>query len=368
MLVSDNNFITLTAVGDISLGDSPKMIGIGVRKATKLYGGEHLFANVKGRLKADLVFGNLEGVLSDIGFSARSFKRAQLRGLPSMAIVLKNAGFNVLNVANNHMMQYGPEPFYETCELLKQTGISLVGWKGNEGWHCEPLIMTVKGHKVGVLGYADPDNYGYKPLFAVIEPEHILSDVKRLRGDVDVVVVSLHWGNEFVRTPSPDCRILGRSLIEAGVRIILGHHPHVIQNIEYYNTGCICYSLGNFISDMVWNPIALEGLTVTFDLLARNDPLISVYQVNIDAKFIPHLRLVSLENLMTYVEVDTKLAATVPNYLDYISIRVKENRRRGYLHVLVNFYKYSIVTLMQLVINALIGIIENILFRGNRVK
>lgn len=362
MLAFDCNSITLSAVGDISLGDSPKMIGIGVRNASTLHGGEHLFSNVVDTLRADLVFGNLEGVLSDIGFSARIFKKAQLRGQPHMAKILKNVGFNILNLANNHIMQYGPEPFYETCELLQQAGISLVGRKGNNGWQCEPLIIDVKGHKVGFLGYADPDIYGHEPLFAIIEEERILSDVKRLLVDVDKLIVSLHWGDEFVRTPSPPCRILGRTLIESGVHIILGHHPHVIQDIENYKTGWICYSLGNFVSDMVWNPIALEGLAVTFDLLAKEDALIRINQSSIDDYFIPHLRPVILKNIMTHVESDAVYVSNFSNYNDLVKKRVKENRNRGYAYLLKNFYKYSYFVLLQIIINPILGIFVNFRF------
>lgn len=79
----------------------------------------------------------------------------------------------------------------------------------------------------------------------------MIEDIQRASKESDMVIVSVHWGKEYVDTPTEAQYRLGRTAIDAGASIVLGHHPHVLQGIEFYNGGIICYSLGNFIFDLV---------------------------------------------------------------------------------------------------------------------
>lgn len=352
MSVTGPNPITLCAVGDLSLGDSPKMLGIGVRSATCRRGGEHLFAAVGGALEGDIVFGNLEGILSDAGYDPYSFHAAQLRGLPSMAQVLGKAGVNVVSVANNHMMQYGAEPFLETCRLLEQFGIAVVGLKGRDGWNCKPVVLTVKGKRIGLLGYADPDNYGHEPLFALNLSEHVIADALELRKEVDTLVVSLHWGEEFVRAPSPKLRSYGRRLVDLGVDVVLGHHPHVIQPIEQHSSGYVCYSLGNFISDMVWNPRTREGLLVRFDLSGTKPLLAGIRQVEITGDFVPFSGATTLAGLQAHVAEDEVAARTEAGYRALVHSRIRENTSLGHFYLLRNAWRINPLMYLQIWLNS----------------
>lgn len=335
------NKINLCAVGDLSFGDSPKMLGLGVRAETFKHGGDYLFSNVQATLNADLVFGNLEGVLSDQGYSKNSFHYSQLRGHPFIARVMNRAGFNVVNVANNHMMQYGPEAFIETYQLLIDQGISVVGLKGEGKWWSNPAIININGVTVGFLGYADSDKYGFEPLFALNLHDRVLEDVSRLRPFVDILIVSLHWGDEFIRAPSCSQREYAETIIDTGVDLILGHHSHVIQGVESYRNGWICYSLGNFISDMVWNPRTCEGLMTFFTLDREGVRFSQLKKVLIGKDFKPTTKTMNLEELRAITSSDEAMAVTCNGYEIMCRSRIKENRKLAHLFLFANFFRYS---------------------------
>jgi len=332
--------VTLCAVGDLMLGDSPKMLGIGVRTASSANDGEHLFSFCRENLRADLTFGNLEGVLSDLGYNNRDFHRAQLRARSIMAKTLSRVGFNILNVANNHMMQHGPEAFLETCAHLRREGITVVGLKGGDGWNCQPEIRTVKGFRVGFLGYSDADSFGHEPLFALNIRNHVLADVAKLRPEVDILVVSMHWGDEFVHSPSPHCYEYGKTIISTGADVVLGHHPHVIQNIKRYDTGWCCYSLGNFVSDMIWNRKSREGLLTTFSFSRSGAELSAIHEVHIPRSFCPRLKLVTLEDVAAHVASDETATSDDAAYQRLLGQRIRENRILGHWNLLRRVLEY----------------------------
>lgn len=348
MYMATDKAVSICCVGDISLGDSPKMLGIGVRKVTQLHGGDFLFSKVKDKLKGDLIFGNLEGVLSDSGYNPKRLKTAQLRGLPSMPSVLKRAGFNVLNVANNHMMQYGPKVFRETLDLLELENISVVGVKGEGEWHCEPLYFEIKGQRIGILGYSNSDSYGYEPLYALNCKEQVLKDISRIRENVDTLIVSMHWGDEFIRCPSKGQRDYARELIEAGCDLILGHHPHVIQGVERLANRWICYSLGNFISDMVWNHRTLEGVVPTFLLFKGEIRLDDLNVVKIGANFVPTMMSRSLSSIEEHVAPDENIGRDTFLYKKNVLQRTKENRNFSHLYLLKNAFNFTLGIYLQI--------------------
>ena len=268
MICCDN--ITLTAVGDISLGDSPKSLGFGVKNKIKHKGTHFIFEKVEDLLTGDIVFGNLETVLSEEGLIPYNFESEQLRGMPDCASVLKDVGFTVLNLANNHAMQHGIGAFAETVRVLSDNKIYSIGLRGKNRNGSLPKIVNVKGHHVGFLGYSlvadryccqNEIQYAY-----CVPPETIYADVKRLREKVDWVIVSIHRGPEFVSKPSPLSKDIGHNIIDAGADIVLGHHPHVLQGVEEYTGGIICYSLGNFVFDMVWNSATCTSMIIKFNL------------------------------------------------------------------------------------------------------
>jgi poly-gamma-glutamate synthesis protein (capsule biosynthesis protein) len=111
-------------------------------------------------------------------------------------------------------------------------------------------ILEIDGYKIAILAYSFIDDFIDKSLYNKINSERkIFGDIKSIRDSVDLVILSLHWGYEYVPFPSPEQIEIGRRLIDYGADIILGGHPHVLQSYEIYKKNPIVYSLGNFIFD-----------------------------------------------------------------------------------------------------------------------
>ncbi len=257
---STTKTVTLNAIGDICLGDSLISLGFGIRSTIAAKGPEHLFRHAAPILQdADFLFGNLECVLSDEGWDESNPKSQYLRGTPAAIEALTPLGFDVLNVANNHTLQYGPEAWQETLAQVREAGIETLGTStsasgSDSPYHSPPVILSRNGLRIGILGYSYEHEQYFEgpPLYAVGDREHILADLNRLRTEVDFTVISLHWGLEYMSYPSGDMVDLAHGLIDAGCDAILGHHPHVLQGTERYGQGVIAYSLGNFIFDKMW--------------------------------------------------------------------------------------------------------------------
>ena len=286
--------IRLIAVGDISLGDSPKCFGFGVKRLIEKKGTDFIFEKIKKHLKADILFGNLETVLSDEGLVPYDFHSDQMRGPVESVKTLSKVGFNVLNIANNHMLEHGKAAFWDCIDNLRNNGIAIVGLKGNSVYFSRPAILHVEEKTIGFLGYSfeednrlghsDEIDYAY-----CAEPGKILSDVRKLQQKVDFVIVSLHWGLEFAKHPSRYLVEKAHKIIDSGAAVILGHHPHVVQCVEKYKQKIICYSLGNFVFDMVWNKDCRKSMLAIFDLRSGRNVHSKIYPVKINNMYQPEL-------------------------------------------------------------------------------
>jgi len=252
-MVSEANKVKLSAVGDIMLGDLPACFGFGVGSKIKQYGPHFPFSMIMDTLTDnDILLGNLESVLSNRQMNKWWLPTLYMRGDPRAVNTLINCGFKVLSVSNNHMMQHGAEAFRDTVNILKSNGICPIGLKSGSQFNSKPYITEIKGIRLGFLGYSlRPEEYRpTEVLYCHANENTIIEDIHRIREDVDFVIISLHWGDEYVQRPSPNQIAMARRLINEGADIILGHHPHVLQGIENYEGGLIAYSLGNFIFDM----------------------------------------------------------------------------------------------------------------------
>ena len=225
--------VKLIPVGDISL---------------RTRNNKYPFENIQETLKnKDILFGNLETVLSSKGKAA---EKAVLRySSPKNVEHLKSSGFNVLNIANNHIFDLGLEGFSNTLDVLYQNDLTYIGANNKPGKNY--VIVEKKGIKFGFLGYTQG---GFSlPEKGVwinkIEKTDIIKDIEYISPQCEFVIISLHWGIQNAFYPSPKQINFARKLIDAGATVILGHHPQVIQGIERYTTGLIAYSLGIFQYD-----------------------------------------------------------------------------------------------------------------------
>jgi Bacterial capsule synthesis protein PGA_cap len=234
--------ITLNAVGDILLADK-------VGEKIALNGADYLFHNVCHIFsEAEFNIGNLECPLSDRG-EVYTHKEYLFRASPDCAKSLKDAGFNILCLANNHIMDYGPLALYDTMSILEKHGISYVGAGKNLEEACRPLIYELKGLKIAFLAFT----YAYsakkrRPGCCPCDLNFIQKQIKSVKCTVDLVVVSIHKGIEYIDYPDRHTMALFRGAVDAGANLVLGHHPHVVQGLEIYSNALICYSLGNFIT------------------------------------------------------------------------------------------------------------------------
>jgi len=237
--------ISLMAVGDIMLG---RLVGEKARQTGGLYPFEYV-VDLLGR--GDIVFGNLECPFSTDGVPNNTKpSELLLRADPEMGYRLSKAGFSIVSLANNHIFDYGAEAFQDTIRILRERGIHYVGAGLNEREARTPVVLNVKGLKVGFIAYtyAYPAR-GTNPGCAYADPHAIRNDIEVLRAKADVLVVSLHDGIEFTDYPLPRIHKLAHRMIDWGAHLILGHHPHTLQGIEEYKDGLIAYSLGDFVFD-----------------------------------------------------------------------------------------------------------------------
>ena len=286
--------ITLTFVGDVAaLRSEPRLML------------EHVWPVFR---EADIAFCNCEWPLCDRGQPWPGKAGRVVRCPPSAIEAFTAAGIDVVSLANNHTMNYGPEGLLQTIEVLDSAGIAHCGGGADLQAAHRPAILQRNGTRVAFLAYTSC----YQPGFgatergtglaavrvdtvyrqhrrAIEEPGAALevtctpdpvdkarmeADVRRAKQEADLVVVSWHWGQTIGPRNLLDYqRELGHAAIDAGARLIVGHSPHVLQGIEAYGGGVVCYSLAQFGFDMpeahVGNETAVVRCTVAGDGLER---------------------------------------------------------------------------------------------------
>lgn len=268
--------LRIIAVGDILLGR-----GVGARLETEKKGYLYPFENVAELLKkGDVIFGNLEESITDKTDSLIDINHGGkyvLKNKTKAFEGIKYAGFNLLNLANNHILDYYDKGLYDTIDLLDKNSIAHAGAGKNLEEARKPAIVEKKGLKVGMLSYTDMSEVIYKgsPPISFIagknkagvvprEYDFIKEDIEKLRKNVDILIVSLHWGKEESFDVLPEQRDFAKRILENGADIILGHHPHQFQGIEIYKGKPIVYSMGNFIFDQN-DPENQEGFILNLE-------------------------------------------------------------------------------------------------------
>ena len=240
----------------IALGDV--MLGRGVA------GEPRPFAAVSTWLRtADLVVGNMESTIAAGGTPRPGPYR--LRAPLSSPTTLREAGFDVLGLANNHALDYGPEGLVETVSRLERIGIDAVGAGPEAEAARQPLIREVGGLRLAFLAFnAVPDpqdglqDGGWGP--GRWDGEGVVTAIAAARAQAEAVIVSIHWGYEYELRPDPAQRHMAQVMLGAGADLVIGHHPHVVQSTEIDLGGAtepggalggqfVAYSLGNFVFD-----------------------------------------------------------------------------------------------------------------------
>ncbi|MCX7920486.1 MAG: CapA family protein [Clostridia bacterium] len=264
--------LKIVAVGDILLGR-----GVGSRLKEQKKDFTYPFKQVADLLrKGDVIFGNLEEPITDKTHSLTGIKEGGKWVLKNDVAAfegIKYAGFNLLNLANNHILDYYEDGLFDTLDILDKSGIVYTGAGKNIDQARKLAVIEKKGVKVGMLSYTDMSEVLYKgnpplrfkaennkagvsPLeydFSIKPAKYdykaMEQDIKKVRSSVDILIVSLHWGQEESFDVLPEQINFAHHIIDSGADIILGHHPHQFQGIEIYKGKPIVYSMGNFIFD-----------------------------------------------------------------------------------------------------------------------
>ncbi len=336
--------VMLAAVGDIMLGDSPQVFGFGVASHVRRHGPDYPFVFVHQRLTAaDIAVGNLEVAISRFDPDQVRFERQVHRGQPEAVEGLVTAGFDVLSVCTNHMMEHGQAAFEETLELLRSRGIQAIGAVLPELQVSNASVLERGGLRFGFAGYnLRPQQYSLAPpAWPAPSFELIAGDVAALRARADVVVVTLHWGDEFMDQPAPAQVELAHRLVDAGADVILGHHTHSLQGVERYRGAVIAYSLGNFVYDQ-WQlrlrQSAILHLTVrgTRDMDYRMEPVL----INARHQPVPLDGGMLLEAEQRLRDMSLKIGGTTTAaYERELAARYRRFRREIYLHYLTQFWR-----------------------------
>ncbi|KAF1079011.1 CapA family protein [Methanogenium sp. MK-MG] len=329
---SDDENIKILAVGDIMLGIS-SLRAIADKNTIPnliLQDNKSIIKDILPSLKKkDILFGNLESPISN-QFDWASLDNPKLIMAPGEAVsTLKYCNFDVLNIANNHTLDYGTEVFDETIQFLKKENIRVIGN------HAKANLETikVKNITIGFMGYNLCDE-GNKS-----SNSNIYSDINNYKQLVDILVISLHWGwgMEHSFIPSKEQIELGHKLIDMGVDVILGHHSHVFQHVEIYNGKIIAYSLGNFIFDM-WRDENIKGgiLEIMIDsnknLEANIIPTIQdKFSVKIDSEMMKYKN-----KLLT-----TNINETINNLEIQNSQLNKKHNKEILLYYILHIHKFS---------------------------
>jgi poly-gamma-glutamate synthesis protein (capsule biosynthesis protein) len=229
----------------------------------------------------DLRFAQCERVYSERGTLHPVYGRGRehSRARPHLARIFTDCGFDVLSVASNHGLDWGEEALTDTIDMFEKKGIRTVGAGSTLAQARKPAVIERNGIRIAFLGYcsvvqdgyaAGTDTAGIAPLRAhnhyepidynIGVPPRVVSypdeqdlagmveDITAVRKTADVVVLSLHWGVHFIpRIVAEYQPIVMKTAIDAGVDLILGHHPHVPKAIEVYDGKVCFYSLGNFM-------------------------------------------------------------------------------------------------------------------------
>jgi len=220
---------------------------------------------------ADITFVNLESPFSDEG----PYHDGGLvfHAAPEMIEGLQLAGVNMASTANNHARDCGPYGVEFTLKWLRSHGIRPVGTAETEQAAHEGVVFARNGMRFGFLGYTfDQKNGNWKdidPRIPLVDPQVVARDVAALSKRCDVVIVSMHNGVEYQLKPSDGQIAFAHAAIDAGAKLVIGHHPHVVQPHERYHDGLICYSLGNFLFDQYQREATQHGEVVQVSFLGR---------------------------------------------------------------------------------------------------
>jgi poly-gamma-glutamate synthesis protein (capsule biosynthesis protein) len=243
--------VSLLIVGDM-------MLDRNVRNIIDRKGFDHFFEGIKPLVQSvDIAVANLEGAFTDNPSVTASLidKSLVFTFDPALAPALSSLGFDVLGLANNHSFNFGKAGMESTRRYITAAGMFYYGDPFNKDEIS--TVVTKNGIRVGFIGFHE---------FYYVNSDNILFEIARLRKEVDVLIVSPHWGAEYQKSPNETQVKLAHQYIDLGADAVIGAHSHVVGDVEVYKGKKIYYSLGNFAFDQYFSEATMNGLGVVLKI------------------------------------------------------------------------------------------------------
>lgn len=274
----DNETLNICFTGDL-------LLDRGVRQKIEHSDIDSIFSNVSPLFhSSDAVVANLECPVTE--HYAPINKHFIFRGEPKWLFSLKKAGITHLAMANNHSYDQGRDGIIDTYNQLTINNLIPIGFGFNHADACLPVVIEKGKIKVAIFNsvFLPLENFPFlpnKPCICQASPTDLANAITayKTKYTKTLVIVLLHWGYEYQKVPEPSQRAEAIRLIESGADAIIGHHPHVIQTIDFFNHKPVIYSLGNFVFDPK-RPEATKGLLVKFSI-SKNKVLLVGEEINI---------------------------------------------------------------------------------------
>lgn len=250
--------ISLLLVGDL-------MFDRYIRKVADSKGSDYIFQEIAQVLRENnVVIANLEGPITDQPSMSLNTVRGDKNNYiftsdPGLAPTLKKHNITVVNLGNNHILDFDREGLRQTRNYLDLAGVSYFGDPADaeKRW----AIKNIGGIRVGLVSHN---------LFIPGSTDRTLDDIRDVKENSDITLVYAHWGHEYSQDPGHRIRKLARAFIDRGADLVVGSHPHVVQEKEVYQGKMIYYSLGNFVFDQYHNQDTRRGLAVQVKIDSRN--------------------------------------------------------------------------------------------------
>jgi len=222
------------------------------------------FKNIASRMSvADLAVVNLESPMTIGGSHLVKTGSFSFNADPRSVAGLNSAGIDLVSLANNHSLNQGSKGISDTQKILTENQIGFIGAGLNDLTARNAWIKEINQFKFGFLAYAYPDDYSVAttntPGIANMDIAKMKADIAKLKKQADIVIILMHAGTEYKNVANSQQKEFAHVAIDAGADLVVGHHPHWVQNIEKYNNKPIIYSLGNLVFDQMWSKETQDG-------------------------------------------------------------------------------------------------------------
>ncbi|WP_075980625.1 CapA family protein [Bacillus massilinigeriensis] len=303
--------VTLGAIGDILIHDT---VYVNAR-TNNGYDFRPMFQVMKSTLqKPDILLANQETILGGVKLGISSYPC--FNSPQEVGNALIDSGVDIVSTANNHSLDKGEKGLTASIRYMDKIHLPHVGTYENSEDHQTLKILSKNGIKIAYLSYTYGTNgipvpKGKDYLVNLIDKKAMKEEIKRARKRADVVVLSIHWGNEYQRFPTNDQKQLAKFVVNQGVDIVFGHHPHVLQPMEWLQSkdgrrALVVYSLGNFLSAQVRDYKDIGGMAsieVT-KVVVEDKTKISLSKPNFNPTYVSHVnnsyRVVPLKEAGNY--------------------------------------------------------------------